>query len=77
MLLYLIACLFHQGEKFREVGGPLDKGCINGGPQSVLIGQRPWTIRFPDTGGQRAVAEQRTSPRSCGTFGYSQGVMEL
>ena len=31
-----------------------------------------WTIRFPDTGGQRAAAERRMSPRSCGTSGNSQ-----
>ena len=47
MLLDLIARLLHQGEKFREVSGPLCKGGINGGPQSVLIGQRPFTSGQP------------------------------
>ena len=46
-LLDLIARLLHQGEKFREIGGPLGKGGINGGPQPVLIGQRPFPSGQP------------------------------
>ena len=46
-LLDLIACLLHQREKFRKVGGPLGKGGINDGPQPVLIGQRPFPSGQP------------------------------
>lgn len=43
----LITRLLHQGEERREVGGLLGKGGINGGPQSVLIGQRLFLSGLP------------------------------
>ena len=46
-LFDLIARLLHQGEERREVSGLLGKSDINGGPQSVLIGQRLFLSGLP------------------------------
>lgn len=43
----LKAYLLHQGEERREVSGLLGKSGINGGPQSVLIGQRLFLFSLP------------------------------
>ena len=70
-LLDLIARLLHQGEKFREVGGPLGKGGINGGPQPVLIGQRS----FPPSQPFPIIAKLPLAPR-LGIFHDGQSVFQ-